>query len=239
MFVSNIPDGVSKESIGRLFKNFGDLTDAYMATKKDAKKKNFAFVRFKKFSREKEMEAVKQGLTCRGSILTINISRFERTGRSTKKVQENTAPNAVQQPMGQSFRDGRSFVEVATGRNQTVIPPPPVLEKNLVSLVEGTFITKWLHCPLTLVGEAICLEKLRNIPLDFRMGTARSYGMKYLGGLMVGIQFQSPSEVDVFLTKKSYWSAWFKYFKAGNSVSGTFGRIAWLKNYRTPMGTME
>lgn len=56
MFVSNIPDGVSKESIRRLFNNFEELMDVYMATKKDAKKKNFAFVRFKKISREKEME---------------------------------------------------------------------------------------------------------------------------------------------------------------------------------------
>ncbi|CAI9291413.1 unnamed protein product [Lactuca saligna] len=46
---------------------------------------------------------------------------------------------------------------------------------------------------------------------------------------MVGIRFQTPTDVDEFLTKKEYWCTWFKYFKAGNNVSGTFGRIAWLK----------
>ncbi|CAH1431816.1 unnamed protein product [Lactuca virosa] len=235
MSVSNIPDGVNKESVSRLFKNFGELTDVYMATKKDAKKKNFAFVRFKKFSREKEMEAKMQGLKCRGSILTINIARFERMEICKKKVQEKISPNVVQQPVGQSFRDGRTFVEVATGRNQTAFPPPPVLEKKQVSLVEGTIITKWLHSPLTLVGKAICLEKLRNIPLEFRMGTERSYEMKYLGGLMVGIRFKSPTEVDEFLTKKNYWSTWFKYFMVGNRVSGSFGRIAWLKIVGLPL----
>lgn len=95
-----------------------------------------------------------------------------------------------------------------------------------MSLVDGTIMDEWLHSPLTLVGEAICLEKLRNIPLDFRMGIAHSYGMKYLGGLMVGIRFQSPSDIDEFLSKKNYWGTWFKYFKAGNKVTGDFGRIA-------------
>nr|KAJ0202114.1 hypothetical protein LSAT_V11C600309730 [Lactuca sativa] len=34
MFVSNIPDGVSKAALRRIFDGYGELTDVYMATKR-------------------------------------------------------------------------------------------------------------------------------------------------------------------------------------------------------------
>ncbi|XP_023762270.1 uncharacterized protein LOC111910664 [Lactuca sativa] len=113
MFVSDIPDGVSKEKIRRLFEKFGEITDIYMATKKDVKRKNFAFVRFKKGKGEQEMELLMQGIKCNESVLTVNIARYERKRIPVHNVADTNKIRYAQQPLGHSLRDGRSFMEVA------------------------------------------------------------------------------------------------------------------------------
>ncbi|CAI9292294.1 unnamed protein product [Lactuca saligna] len=89
MFVSNIPDGVNKETIRKTFNKYGELTDVYMATKTDSKKK-FAFVRFRKVNKEWELEAGLQSIKCLGSLLEVNIAKFERkvTDKSVKGWKE-------------------------------------------------------------------------------------------------------------------------------------------------------
>nr|KAJ0218796.1 hypothetical protein LSAT_V11C300138180 [Lactuca sativa] len=52
---------------------------------------------------------------------------------------------------------------------------------------------------------------------------------------MVGLRFQSPSDVDDFLANKTYWGMWFKDFKAGTDVSGVFDRLAWLRIVGLPV----
>ncbi|CAH1415632.1 unnamed protein product [Lactuca virosa] len=96
-------------------------------------------------------------------------------------------------------------------------------------------MAEWFHNPLTLFGEAHNLEKLRKVLFGFRMGVKHAYGMKYFGGLMAGIRFQSPSDVEEFLSKKNYWGIWFKDFKEGNTMEGVFDRIAWLKIVGLPV----
>lgn len=202
-----------------------------------SRKKNFAFVRFKKGKGEKEMERMMQGTKCNGTVLTVNIARYERKQLPAQNVADTNNFRYVQQPSRRSLRDGRSFMEVATGRRKSDTPPPPpsALEKNPVTLVGGSSMAEWLHCPLTLVGETISFEKLRNLPLKIRLGSAHSYCMKYLGGLMVGIRFQSPFDVEEFLANKTYWGTWFKEFKAGTEVSRVFDGLAWLRIVGLPI----
>lgn len=143
-----------------------------------------------------------------GSSLTVNIAKFDRKVSSKQKMESKHNQNYVQRTIGQAFRDGRTVAEVMTGKIKNS-PPPPRLSKKSVALADGTIMAEWLHNPLTLVGEVHSLEKLRNVPLDIRMGSKNTYGMKYLGGLMVGMHFQFPSDVEDFLSKKQYWGEWF------------------------------
>nr|KAJ0201521.1 hypothetical protein LSAT_V11C600309740 [Lactuca sativa] len=46
---------------------------------------------------------------------------------------------------------------------------------------------------------------------------------------MVGIRFQSTPDVKDFLSKNNYWGEWFKEFRFGKALEGTFDRIAWIK----------
>ncbi|CAH1425604.1 unnamed protein product [Lactuca virosa] len=78
MFVTNLPDGTRKETVKKIFSRYGSISDIYMATKKDSNKKNFAFVRFKGVQDKMQLEASLQGLKCMGSVLEINVAKFER-----------------------------------------------------------------------------------------------------------------------------------------------------------------
>lgn len=78
-----------------------------------SRKKNFAFVRFKKGKGEKEMERMMQGTKCNGTVLTVNIARYERKRIPVHNVADTNKIRYAQQPLGHSLRDGRSFMEVA------------------------------------------------------------------------------------------------------------------------------
>lgn len=78
MFVSNLPPEVRKKSLTMTFAKFGEVVDVYIATKKDAKKKCFVFVRFKKVVDEHGLEKTLQGVKCGGRIQYVNIVMFER-----------------------------------------------------------------------------------------------------------------------------------------------------------------
>ncbi|XP_023761138.1 polyadenylate-binding protein, cytoplasmic and nuclear-like [Lactuca sativa] len=129
MFVSNVPDGVNKETIRKTFSTYGEITNVYMATKRDSKKKNFAFVRFRKVNKEWDLEASLQSIKCSGSLLEVNIAKFERKVMDKPVEGWKEKPHNGHKPAYQSFRDGRSFVEAATGRLAKPPPPPPPLPK--------------------------------------------------------------------------------------------------------------
>lgn len=69
MFVMNLPPKIRKESLKKLFMRFGDVVDVYMAIKRDANRKYFAFVRFKKVDDEYGLEKALQGIKYDGRAL--------------------------------------------------------------------------------------------------------------------------------------------------------------------------
>ncbi|CAI9285176.1 unnamed protein product [Lactuca saligna] len=70
--------GNKKTSFTMTFAKFGKVVDVYIVTKKDAKTKCFAFVRFKKVVVEHGLEKTLQGVKCGGRIQYVNIVMFER-----------------------------------------------------------------------------------------------------------------------------------------------------------------
>ncbi|CAH1448167.1 unnamed protein product [Lactuca virosa] len=136
-----------------------------------------------------------------------------------------------------SFRDGRSFAAVLSGREgpPPPPPPPPELTRKPISLEVDTFWAHWIDSPLTLIGVVHSLEHLKNLPTGIRLGHSSAYGMKYLGGLSVGIRFRSEGDVDEFLKNENYWREWFIETKRGNSYDALPGRIAWLKIIGLPL----
>lgn len=127
MFVSNIPDGVSKDTLRKIFIKYGELTDVYMAVKKDSRRKNFAFVRYRKVSKERELEATLQKIMCSGALLEVNIAKFERKMMAENVEGLKKKPQFVQIPLRQAYRDNRSFMEAMTGKFYQPPPPPPPL----------------------------------------------------------------------------------------------------------------
>ncbi|CAH1420725.1 unnamed protein product [Lactuca virosa] len=208
-----------------------------MATKKDIHRKNFAFVRFKGVDDEMRLENSLQGLKCMGSSLEVNVAIFER--REVTRTKRNITENSLNPPRKptDAFCDGRSFAAVTSGVFQGLVPPPPpsTLTNKPIRLEGDSFWAHWVLSPLTLIGVARSLEHLRNLAVKYRLGQEFAYGMKYMGGLSVGIRFRNSAVVKQFLLKKEQWGKWFSEFKVGSSYDGNVERIAWLKVVGLPL----
>lgn len=238
MFVTNLPNGTSKETLKKIFSKFGCIVDVYIATKKDSKKKNFAFVRCKEVIGVTQLEASLQGLKCMGSVLEINVAKFKRRKvepRGTTRTGEGNTGKSVRKEIG-SLRDGRSFAEVIVGYDgRPIPPPPPKLDKKPIILESGSFWAEWIHSPLTLIGVAHSYEHLTNLPLEIRLGGSFAYGMKYLDGFEIGIRFRNDHDVKELRSNGKYWRKRFSELKPGNSYMDSPARLAWLKIVGLPL----
>lgn len=111
------------------FAKFGEVVDVYIATKKDARKKTFAFVRIKKMTYEYELEKALQGVKYGGRTLDVNIAMFERKpadGPSMHGSIINRAQKKKHSISRSYVRKNRSYATVvAEDHDATRIPPPP------------------------------------------------------------------------------------------------------------------
>lgn len=203
MFVSNLPLNANKGELWRLFGNFGELSDVYIAQKKDANRRNFAFIRFKNVRNWRILEATLQNLSFAGKKLQVNVAKFER--KQKKRVQDfqyrrepiNTKATAG---IRCNVRDGRSFAAVVAGCDLPPPPPPPSV--NPISLHPNDVMADWIDNELTYMGEAISMEHLHSLNPGISMGDDEAFSMKYVGGLKVCLSFRSVDDVNAFLRVK-------------------------------------
>lgn len=77
-----------------------------------------------------------------------------------------------------------------------------MLKNKPINLEEESFWAQWILSHLTLIGVACSIEHLRNLPLKYRLGQSVAYGMKYMGGLSVGIRCTNLDDLKKFLLDK-------------------------------------
>ncbi|CAH1448321.1 unnamed protein product [Lactuca virosa] len=149
MFVSNLPPEVNKKSLAKMFAKFGAVVDVYIATKKDAKKKCFAFVRFKKVGDEQRLENALQGVKYGGRILEVNIAMFERKpagGQSERGIVRNQFHNHIPPGARSNGRMNQSYAAVVAGDHHytRIPPPPPQLKTTPVRLSDDSPLRAWI-----------------------------------------------------------------------------------------------
>lgn len=83
-FVAGFQDETTKPELWKLFGSHGTVADVYMGGKKDARRMNFAFFRFKAVEDEQVLERRLQGMKCHGKILKVNISKHPRKTQGTQ-----------------------------------------------------------------------------------------------------------------------------------------------------------
>ncbi|KAI3496778.1 hypothetical protein L1887_39153 [Cichorium endivia] len=170
-FVSKLPTGVNREELKRKFSRYGQVSDVYIANKKDASGNLFAFIRFQEVGNVKELEKNLEGITICGSKLIIGeLSRKLRLVRG------------LLPPLNLLFVDDGHFVEI----------------------------------------------------LGRQSGTYRR-STKYLGGLVLALEFSLAKNESNFLSEVANWKDWFKWLKMGENQKIQYERVAWLKIVGLPI----
>ncbi|CAH1425847.1 unnamed protein product [Lactuca virosa] len=126
-FVSNIPNGATKEEFRKTFSRFGTITDIYFGGRKGKNGKNYGFIRFTGVHDIKDLETKLNGTKCRSNTQEVNIARHSRMERrpSNYQVNKTTLPTS-RQGRGHSssaaaapaFVGRRTYAEVTGTNNQ-------------------------------------------------------------------------------------------------------------------------
>ncbi|KAI3511765.1 hypothetical protein L1887_18923 [Cichorium endivia] len=97
------------------------ISDVYLARKKDARGKFFAFIRFEGVSNEKEPEKRLHGLKIHGNSLIVNITRYQRKENTVKAPfhphRSHAQPTQDKLKGHGSSTDHRSFADVVKEMN--------------------------------------------------------------------------------------------------------------------------
>ncbi|CAH1450968.1 unnamed protein product [Lactuca virosa] len=228
-FVSNIPNGTTKEEFRRIFKTFGTLSDVYFGGRKGKNGKNFGFIRFENVTDKKLLESKLNGIICRNYKLEINIARHERTEKlqppsGVRRWSRTHVPIPVKVRGG--FTGEKSYAEALSGGDKVKI-----LLKNLppnlapVRLVINENMVRWLKGS-TLIGEVKSLDHLGHLPALLSIHCDMDMKVKYAGGMKAILEFGSSSKAKDFLSNEKNWKDIFNSIKLGGENDYKFDRVA-------------
>ncbi|KAL4578180.1 hypothetical protein LXL04_014299 [Taraxacum kok-saghyz] len=85
-YVSNLPEGITKQKIKYVFTQFGRVVDIYIGGKRDRVGLIFAFVKFSNVEDPKAMEQAMLKVRCEHSILKVNIARYQKQSNAPNQT---------------------------------------------------------------------------------------------------------------------------------------------------------
>ncbi|KAL7588073.1 hypothetical protein Lser_V15G38939 [Lactuca serriola] len=170
------------------------------------------------------------------SNLSVNVSKYDKTG-----IRYNPAPQRrtthqkekIHHKTRSNTWDGRSFADVVTGKDSTIlnIPKPPETPK--VKLSRVAVMDSCEH--LVLVGEAISLQHLIDLPKLIHADGEVPCELFYAGGLKVVLKFVSRHGAENYFKADYEWKKWFKWIKCGINAELNEERLAWVTLYGIPL----
>ncbi|KAI3740035.1 hypothetical protein L2E82_30452 [Cichorium intybus] len=232
LFVSNIPNGVSKQELKAIFEKFGRVVDVYQAMKKDRNGSNFAFIRFTGAGDGRALEKSIGRVHIGHYILVVNIAKFQRkpplAGEKNNQPQPPPPPpftssrslNGVPPPLSssRSRRGVKSFAQVVAGSDNP--PSNSVARCKEIALSPSDEIRVVLN-DTVLIGEVTNMMTIRHLPELFEDCGISFEKVHYYGGLQVIISFANTNDAERFLSNKESWSRWFYWIKVGREIMYT------------------
>lgn len=90
-FVSNYPEGVSESQLRQVFFPFWKLRDAFIRKKKDCFGCVFAFIRYANVENMEELDANLKQVVINNLRVSVNIAKYERSGKANSNVRSGGA----------------------------------------------------------------------------------------------------------------------------------------------------
>ncbi|KAL4577081.1 hypothetical protein LXL04_013183 [Taraxacum kok-saghyz] len=78
LYVSNVPVGIRKGELWKLFKPFGKVIDVYIPNKKNNASSFFCFIKFTDIVDATAFEQSLPSLNIRNNLLSVNLSKYPR-----------------------------------------------------------------------------------------------------------------------------------------------------------------
>ncbi|CAH1451513.1 unnamed protein product [Lactuca virosa] len=228
-FVSNIPNGATKDEFRRIFKPFGTISDIYFAVRKGKNGKNFGFIRFAGVKDKKLMEANMNGMLCKNNKLEINIARHERPGQMPP-IRDMRKGGNLHDPIPINVRGGftssRSYAEVVGAGTKGNIPPQEMSPKHAhIRLVTDERMVRWINGHM-LIREVKSLDHLGHLSVLLSTHSDMGMKVKYAGGMKAILEFGSSVMAKDFLKNDSNWKNIFNYIRMGEETDYRFERVA-------------
>ncbi|KAI3750934.1 hypothetical protein L2E82_21855 [Cichorium intybus] len=218
-FVTNLPVSCSSSILWKSLMKYGYSVDAFVPEKKNKAGCVFAFVRFIKIQNVGAMVNTLNKVFIGGRKIQVNVAKYQRLQRpdESRDVQRRTshAMDGKKERIGGfiNVTRGHSFRDVLAGSR--VQPCDKENERNaMISIPDVVNLSAppWLdYC---LIGEIKDIELLSNFFSIFHESGIAECSLKYVGGLLVLIKFESKVTAKAFLDdQRDTWSNWFAWLK--------------------------
>ncbi|CAH1417735.1 unnamed protein product [Lactuca virosa] len=94
---------------------------------------------------------------------------------------------------------------------------------------------RWIQ-KSTLIGVALSIDHLGHLPALMSIYNDKVADVKYHGGMMGRLSFDSNVEAGVFLENKRNWENMFKWLRLGKELDNIqFERVAWIRIVGLPI----
>ncbi|KAL4561547.1 hypothetical protein LXL04_033714 [Taraxacum kok-saghyz] len=217
-YISNLPGDANRKELWDLCGKLGNLTDIYIAGRRNFSGSFFAFIRFAEV-----MDPIPLSVVLTRKIAANQAKHAKpRPVKAPIKKKENTAPNTFRA----ATRGTRSFADVAKGIDQRVA-------ETVIKLDTVQEIQTWVDRSV-LVEEARNLDTLCNFATLMEMEGYNISEYKYGGGMQIVVKFKSERDADIFKANRGIWLKWFVRVDPLSKAEPFPGRITWFKIVGVP-----
>ncbi|KAL4568905.1 hypothetical protein LXL04_024523 [Taraxacum kok-saghyz] len=222
-YVSNLPEGITKQKIKFVFTQFRRVVDIYIGGKRDRACLIFAFVRFVNVEDPKAMEQAMYKVRCEHSILKVNIARYHKQSNVPKQItieQERNLGTQTNHPDPMQ----RQLLMNKLGRPHSTLPYPSrraAFSKDLDKCV--------------MVGEPISLQHIAELPNILPLDVNPTGKVHYIGGTNILIKFPNTVAAKAFYDNEHNWNRWFKWLKLCFNDDLPQERLAWVTILALPI----
>nr|GEW20062.1 RNA-directed DNA polymerase, eukaryota [Tanacetum cinerariifolium] len=231
-YVTNFPPSLETKDLWKLCDKCGTVADVYIARKLSKIGRRFAFVRFLKVKNKESLIEDLNKIWIGSYHMFAAMARFEKKPNTFTKTNPNTARKHPYNPSKTTFSSNqanpnRSYANALNGNNSS---SPATQTKTIlksISLNESDLIdtSDMKNAILAKVRDVNLILNIKNV-LD-KEGFC-NFQCKYIGGLWLWIEFDSPKACTKLQTNKEM--SW--YFTSLKQINKSFvadERVIWIE----------
>ncbi|KAK7277149.1 hypothetical protein RIF29_18300 [Crotalaria pallida] len=244
-FFTNIPDSYGAKEMWEIFMKWGSVGDVVIPNKRDRRGGRFGFVRFRNVGNNRVLEKDIQNIWVEGYKIRINTPKYERTSGEKRPPTTTTYNHDTRaRPEAPWSRDHSDRTQVQDPWRRAVLGQgkrsPPSKEKvwgGLEYVVKAGTMARLEEC---YAGEVRNLEDATSIrELLLREGLF-TINAKPMGGNMVLLEGQSPSEIEELLkTEKEWFESIFLEMRKWSPSEVVRERYVWIRCFGIPVQAWE